>query len=290
MVSKELRNVLLNNSERMKVPAAQTRRTCSGLCGRSWAQHRPGVCPSWAGGIPAAWWSLSSWQARAVRCALPAPLRGVQAPCFSCGHYFSGFHRRFHVQAPVFIGCMVFPAHFPPQSSFSPSRVYLTRCFSTCSGGPWGQRQLRDRGRTLCLFPHPPCGDTGASTVTASLPLPACGLCVWVPVYSERPGPRSVVAVSQREARTPEPLGAAGRRGGPQATQEMFPTSFRSFAAAAPCLLVAEGRGVIRDAASAHACVSAAVFPSRLSTPGLKSGVATTAAKSLTVLSGWRRR
>lgn len=46
MVSKELRNVLLNNSERMKVPAAQTRRPCaSHLLGALWEEL--GRAPPW---------------------------------------------------------------------------------------------------------------------------------------------------------------------------------------------------------------------------------------------------
>lgn len=129
MVSKELRNVLLNNSERMKV-GSRPRRVilshCSRFVGGAEASRPPGGLRAASGHGPPAQGSQSRQWARAT---WPCPSRhlchGAQGPaCCSVGPWFR-FSLMVTFRACILTCFTVFPAHFPLACLFHTAQLHV---------------------------------------------------------------------------------------------------------------------------------------------------------------------
>lgn len=225
MVSKELRNVLLNNSERVKVPLTQPRARVRSAGGAFLsARTRLGgagpdaalpVCPSWTEG------------SRAARG--PQPLPGTGCPAASCpprwAHTICVTGDRRLPAAPVgawlcffpfsldffhfwalFICFTVFPAHFPLACLFNAAHLCVV-------WRPPSSECSQDSARPLgTVFPVLSWVSAGASRLTASLLPMARGMCADLFVCSQSfLVLTSIVIISPYKPQKPKPCESIGR-------------------------------------------------------------------------------
>ena len=178
MVSKELRNVLLNNSERMKV-GSRPRRAVLSCCSRF---------VGGAGAQPPAWGSQSLQWARAARPGVSEPPVGAgglaasfpQSVSWGTGACLVLCGPWFHVSLTVAFRACVLLALLCSQL-ISLSSVCFTRPTSVWSEGP-GRHIFSEQGSDTVLSRGP----TGVSRVTAALLLMARGPHAFL-VFSEFP-------------------------------------------------------------------------------------------------------